>query len=84
MEGNDLLLNVGFSHQIKMKTPPSIKISVEKNIITIFGIDKELFGQMAEKIRKTQPPEPYKGKGIRYLGETIRRKEGKKVVTTTG
>jgi len=82
LEGNDLILFVGFSHQVKIKTPLSIKFSVEKNIITVSGIDKELVGQIAAKIRKVRPPEPYKGKGIRYLGEVIRRKAGKKVATT--
>lgn len=84
LEGNDLTLSVGFSHPVKIKTPPGIKISVEKNIITVSGIDKELVGQIASKIRKTKPAEPYKGKGIKYVGEVIRRKAGKKVVTTTG
>jgi len=78
----DLILSVGFSHPIKIKAPPSIEFSVEKNIITVSGIDKELVGQIAAEIRKVRPPEPYKGKGIRYIGEVIRRKAGKKVVTT--
>jgi len=82
LEENDLILSVGFSHQIKIKAPSSIKFSVEKNIIIVSGIDKELVGQVAAKIRKIRPPEPYKGKGIRYLGEAVRRKAGKKVVTT--
>ena len=80
----DLILSVGFSHPIKIKAPPSIKFSVEKNIITVSGIDKELVGQIAAKVRKIRPPEPYKGKGIRYVGEVIRRKAGKKVVTVAG
>ena len=84
LEGNDLILSVGFSHLIKIKASPSIKFSVEKNIITVSGIDKELVGQIAAKVRKIRPPEPYKGKGIRYAGEVIRRKAGKKVVTAGG
>ena len=80
--GSSLILSVGFSHQVKIKVPISIKFSVEKNIITVSGIDRELVGQIAAKIRKVRPPEPYKGKGIRYVGEVIRRKAGKKVVTT--
>ena len=84
LEGEDLVLYVGFTHPIKIKPPPGIKISVEKNIITVSGIDKEKVSQIAAKIRKVRPPEPYKGKGIRYLGEVIRRKAGKKVVTTGG
>lgn len=82
IEGEDLLLKIGFSHPVKIKTPQGIKFSVEKNIITISGINKQLVGQIAAKIRKIQPPEPYKGKGIRYVGEVIRRKVGKKVVAT--
>lgn len=84
LEGLDLVLDVGFSHPVKLATPAGIKFSIEKQIITISGADKELVGQMAAKIRKVKPPEPYKGKGIKYLGEQIRRKVGKKVVTTTG
>jgi len=75
-------LEVGFTHSIKIKTLEGIKFSVEKNIIIVSGIDKEKVGQMAAKIRKVKPPEPYKGKGIRYLGEVVRRKPGKKAVTT--
>jgi len=82
LEGDNLLLYVGFSHPIKVKTPPGIKFSIEKNIISVSGIDKEKVTQTAAKIRKVKPPEPYKGKGIRYLGEVIRKKVGKKVVTT--
>lgn len=84
LEGNDLVLYVGFTHPIKITAPSGIKFSVEKNIITVSGMDKELVGKIAAKIRKSRPPEPYKGTGIRYLGEVIRKKEGKKVVTTTG
>lgn len=84
LEGEDLVLLVGFSHPIEIKPPKGIKISVEKNIITVSGIDKELVGQVAAKIRKVKVAEPYKGKGIKYLGEKIRRKVGKKVVTTAG
>lgn len=78
LEGDILVLEVGFSHSVKIKPPEGIKFSVEKNIITVSGINKELVGQIAAKIRKVKPPEPYKGKGIRYLGEVIRRKVGKK------
>lgn len=82
MEGENLLLYVGFANPIKITPPPTIKISAEKNIITVSGIDKELVGQVAAKIRKVRPPEPYKGTGIKYLGEVIRRKAGKKAVTS--
>ncbi len=81
---NDLVLYVGFTHPIKIDAPLGIKFSVEKNIITVSGIDKEKVTLMAAKIKKIKPAEPYKGKGIRYLGEVIRRKAGKKVVTSGG
>jgi large subunit ribosomal protein L6 len=84
LEGENLTLSVGFSHPVKMKIPQGIKASVEKNIIVISGIDKELVGQFTANIRRVKPPEPYKGKGIRYVGEAVRRKVGKKVATTTG
>ncbi len=79
-EGENLILQIGFTHPVKIESPEGIKFSVEKNIITVSGIDKELVGQMAAKIRKVRPPEPYKGKGIRYLGEIVRKKMGKKAV----
>ena len=79
--GNELLLEVGFSNPVKIKKPEGINFSVEKNIISVSGIDKELVGQIAADIRKVRPPEPYKGKGIRYLGEIIRKKAGKKAIT---
>ncbi len=84
LEGKDLVLYVGFTHPVKIIAPEGIKFSVEKKIIVVSGADKELVGQVAAKIRKARPPEPYKGKGIRYFGEVIRRKEGKKATTTTG
>ncbi|MBI5221509.1 MAG: 50S ribosomal protein L6 [Candidatus Magasanikbacteria bacterium] len=84
IEGDKLILQLGFSHPVEINQPEGIKFSVEKNIINVSGIDKELVGQIAAKIRSIRPPEPYKGKGIRYEGEVIRRKAGKKVVTTAG
>ena len=84
LEGNDLLLYVGFTQPIKIEAPEGIKFSVEKNIITVSGADLEKVSQIAAKIRKVKPPEPYKGKGIRYLGEVVRRKVGKKAVTAIG
>lgn len=83
LEGQDLTLKIGFSHQVKVKAPPGIKFAVDKNTIIISGTDKEAVSQLASKIRKIQPPEPYKGKGIKYSGEVVKRKEGKKVVATT-
>jgi len=84
LEGEDLELYVGFTHSIRIKAPEGIKFSVEKNIITVSGADLEKVSQIAAKIRKVKPPEPYKGKGIRYLGEIVKRKVGKKAVTTAG
>jgi len=78
LKGENLLLDVGLSHPVEIKAVVGIKFEVEKNIITVSGIDKELVGQVAANIRKVKPSEPYKGKGIRYLGEVIRRKVGKK------
>ncbi len=83
MEGENLVLNLGLSHPIKFTPPQGIKISTEKNTIKISGIDNALVGQVAAKIRAFKKPEPYKGKGIRYQGEIVRRKAGKKVAGTT-
>lgn len=82
LEGQDLVLNIGFSHAVKIKAPANIKFAVDKNTITVSGVDKGLVGQVAAEIRRQRPPEPYKGKGIRYAGEHIRRKVGKKAVAT--
>jgi len=82
VEGENLILNVGFSHEVKIKKPEGIDFSVEKNIITISGARKEKVGQIAAKIRDIRPPEPYKGKGIRYLGEEVRTKVAKKAVAS--
>jgi large subunit ribosomal protein L6 len=71
-------LIVGYSHQVKYEAPKGIKISVENNtVVKIDGADKELVGQVAAELRNVRPPEPYKGKGIRYQGEQVRRKAGK-------
>ncbi|MEK7134816.1 MAG: 50S ribosomal protein L6 [Patescibacteria group bacterium] len=83
LQGDDLILNLGFSHPVIFKPPEGINISVEKNTITISGISLELVGQTAANIRALKKPEPYKGKGIHYAGEIIRRKAGKKVAGTT-
>ncbi|MBI1982195.1 MAG: 50S ribosomal protein L6 [Candidatus Levybacteria bacterium] len=77
LSGNDLLLSVGFSHPVKVEASEGIKFAVSENIITISGLDKRQVGDTAAKIRAIRPPEPYKGKGIRYLGEKVRRKAGK-------
>lgn len=78
--GGEIIFNLGFSHPIVFKIPEGVKITIEKNVLTLSGISKELVGQTAAKIRKLKPPEPYKGKGIRYHGEFIRKKAGKKAV----
>jgi|SRR3989344_2053383 len=79
VKGKDLVLNLGFSHQVTVPAGEGITFSVEKNVIKISGIDKEAVGNTAAKIRDKKKPEPYKGKGIRYAGEVVRRKAGKKV-----
>jgi large subunit ribosomal protein L6 len=78
MDGQKLILNVGYSHPVFINPPEQILIKVDNNInITVLGIDKEIVGQVASKIRSIRPPEPYKGKGIRYKGEIIKKKVGK-------
>lgn len=81
-EGNKLVLSVGYSYPVNYELPEGINAKVEKNIITISGIDKQLVGEVAAQIRKIRKPEPYKGKGIKYVDEVIRRKAGKAVATT--
>jgi len=79
LEGKALVLELGYSHPIRYAIPESIEIGMEKNtVIIIKGIDKQLVGDVAAKIRGFRPPEPYKGKGVRYQNEYVRRKEGKK------
>jgi len=81
MKGKDLSLNIGFSHDVSHPIPPGVDVKVggaKQEVITITGIDKQLVGQVAADIRSYRPPEPYQGKGIRYQGEYIFRKEGKK------
>ena len=84
--GNTLTLSVGFSHPVVIAADPSINFAVEENVITVSGADKTLVGNIASKVRAVRPPEPYKGKGIKYQGEWIRRKVGKaaKAVGTSG
>ncbi len=77
VKGNVLELQLGFSHPINYEFPKDIKVSVEKNIITIEGIDKQVVGQIAAEVRGFRPPEPYKGKGVKYVDERIIRKAGK-------
>jgi large subunit ribosomal protein L6 len=77
-QGSKLTLNVGYSKPVEISMPPAIQVAVENNtLVIISGIDKEQVGNIAASIRAVRPPEPYKGKGIRYLGEFVRRKAGK-------
>jgi len=80
--GDELVLSVGFVHPVKVKKPEGVTFVVEKNVISVSGINKEQVGQIAAEIRAVKKAEPYKGKGLKYQGEKIRRKEGKKVVAT--
>ncbi len=80
---DEVVLEIGYSHPLKFHLPKGIAASVEKNILTIKGIDKALVGNVAAAIRALRKPEPYKGKGIKYVGEVIRRKAGKAAKTTT-
>jgi large subunit ribosomal protein L6 len=79
LAGENLIMHLGYSHTIEVQPPPGIVFSFEPRakVITVEGIDKELVGQIAADIRKLRPPEPYKGKGVRYRGEHVRRKAGK-------
>jgi large subunit ribosomal protein L6 len=78
MDGKTLVLNVGYSHPVRMTPAEGVTFAVEgNNKIHVTGFDKQLVGEEASRIRRVRPPEPYKGKGIRYEGEVIRRKAGK-------
>ena len=78
VSGNSLVMSLGFSHPVKLEIPKGLKVTAEKNVITISGIDLEEVGRFAAYVRDQKKPEPYKGKGIRYKSEVLRRKEGKK------
>jgi large subunit ribosomal protein L6 len=79
LQGKDLVLQLGFSHEVKYSVPEGITVKVDKQtLVTVTGVDRQKVGQVAAEIRGFKPPEPYKGKGIHYQGEWIRRKEGKK------
>ena len=80
LQGNKLVLNIGFSHPVEYEFPKDVKVTLPKPTeISVEGVDKALVGLVAAKIRAFKPPEPYKGKGIRYVGEIVRRKQGKQV-----
>jgi large subunit ribosomal protein L6 len=77
VQGAELVIDAGYSHSVHLPIPHGVKAGVEKGIVTLWGIDKQVVGQFAANIRKVRPPEPYKGKGIKYTEEIIRRKAGK-------
>jgi large subunit ribosomal protein L6 len=87
MQGEDLILQLGFSHPINMKIPQGISVDIKNQTnpgkLTIIGIDKQKVGQFASDIRRLRPPEPYKGKGVKYADEIIRRKAGKAVTSSS-
>jgi len=78
VKGDTIALALGFSHPVNVPIPSGIKVTAEKNVITISGINKEQVGEFAAKLRDLKKPEPYKGKGMRYENEVIKRKQGKK------
>lgn len=78
VKGSDIHFALGFSHPVKIEIPKDLKVTAEKNVITISGVDKERVGEFAAKLRALKKPEPYKGKGMRYSDEVIKRKQGKK------
>lgn len=80
LSGANMVLSLGFSHKINKAVPQGVKAVVEKGVVTLTGTDKEVVGQFAADIRAHKKPEPYKGKGIRYEGEVVRRKQGKRSV----
>lgn len=83
LEGTNLSLNIGLSHPVKIEIPKGVKVLVEKSVITISGYDKETIGQFSANVRAFKKPEPYKGTGIRYEKEVIRRKAGKKATSSS-
>ncbi len=84
VNANKLILNVGFSRPVVVEAPEGVSFKVEKTDITVEGIDKELVGEVVAQIRRIRPPEPYKGKGIRYKDEVVRRKPGKAAKSVGG
>jgi large subunit ribosomal protein L6 len=80
VKGKEIHFALGFSHPVIVKIPEGLTVTAEKNIITVSGIDKEMVGSFTASVRALKKPEPYKGKGMRYEDEVIRRKQGKKTV----
>ena len=83
VDGDEVLLNMGYSHEIRIAIPEGMTVSVKKNEIIVSGIHKDRVGHLAAKIREVRPPEVYKGKGIKYKTETIKRKAGKKAASAS-
>ena len=83
VRGQDLVLTIGYSHPVTVSAPEGVRFSMEKNFIKVEGVDKDLVGLIASRVRGARPPEPYKGKGIKYSDEIIRRKAGKAAAKTT-
>ena len=81
VQGKTLVLTVGYSHPVKIEAPDGVNFKVEKGIITVDGPDRQIIGQLSANIRGARPPEPYKGKGVKYVDEVIRRKAGKAAKT---
>ena len=81
IQGKKLVLALGFSHPVEMTIPEGLEAKIENNVLTISGIDRQAVGQFAAVIKKLKPVEPYKGKGFRYVGEQVRRKEGKRATS---
>lgn len=82
LAGKNLKLSLGFSHPVMVAIPDGIAVAIEKNIVSVSGADKESVGQFAAAVRSLKKPEPYKGKGIRYEGEVVREKQGKRAAVT--
>lgn len=81
LQGKKLVMALGFSHPVEMTLPEGVEAKIENNVLTISGIDRQAVGQFAAIIKKLKPVEPYKGKGFRYVGELVRRKEGKRATS---
>lgn len=82
LQGKKIVMALGFSHPVEVEIPSGIEVKIENAVLTVAGIDKQAVGQFAAEIKLLKPVEPYKGKGFRYVGETVRRKEGKKSVAS--
>lgn len=82
LQGKKIVMALGFSHPVEVEIPSGIEVKIENAVLTVSGIDKQAVGQFAAEIKLLKPVEPYKGKGFRYVGETVRRKEGKKSVAS--